>query len=77
MDKKLDTLIKRQAYIGGKWVGEPRMAVIDKASGVEIARVPDLGKAETEAAIAAAHCSAAGLVQTRGQGAFGAPAPLV
>ena len=57
MDKKLDTLIKRQAYIGGKWVGEPRMAVIDKASGVEIARVPDLGKAETEAAIAAAHAA--------------------
>ncbi len=55
MDKKLITLLKTQAYIDGAWVGEPRLPVTDKATGAEIARVPDLGAAETNAAIAAAH----------------------
>ena len=55
MDKKVITLLKTQAYIDGAWVGEPRMAVTDKATGEEIARVPDLGAAETKAAIEAAH----------------------
>src|SRR4030042_1972583 len=55
MDKSLITLLKTQAYIDGAWVGEPRMPVIDKATGVEIARVPELGAAETNAAIEAAH----------------------
>ena len=55
MDKKVITLLKTQSYIDGTWVGEPRMAVTDKATGEEIARVPDLGAAETNAAIEAAH----------------------
>ena len=55
MDKKLITLLKTQGYIDGAWVGEPRMPVIDKATGEEIARVPDMGAAETNAAIEAAH----------------------
>ena len=55
MDKKVITLLKTQSYIDGIWVGEPRMAVTDKATGEEIARVPDLGAAETNAAIEAAH----------------------
>jgi succinate-semialdehyde dehydrogenase/glutarate-semialdehyde dehydrogenase len=55
MDKSLLTLLKTQAFIDGAWVGEPRTPVIDKATGQEIARVPDLGAEETNAAIAAAH----------------------
>ncbi|HEX9881145.1 MAG TPA: aldehyde dehydrogenase family protein, partial [Hyphomicrobium sp.] len=55
MDKKVITLLKTQAYIDGAWVGAPSMAVTDKATGEEIARVPALGAAETKAAIEAAH----------------------
>ena len=55
MDKKVITLLKTQAYIDGAWVGEPTMAVTDKATGEEIARVPALGTAETKRAIEAAH----------------------
>jgi succinate-semialdehyde dehydrogenase/glutarate-semialdehyde dehydrogenase len=55
MDKKLITLIKTQAYIDGAWVGTPKTPVTDKATGEEIARVPDLGAAETRGAIEAAH----------------------
>ena len=47
-------LIRSQAFIGGLWVGRPSLPVLDKASGAEIARVPDLGAAETREAIAAA-----------------------
>lgn len=57
MDKKLITLMKQKAYIDGTWVGEPAMPVIDKATGEVIAKVPDLGAAETRAAIEAAHCA--------------------
>ncbi len=45
------------AYIGGAWVGADSGAtfpVHDPATGVEIARVPDMGAAEAERAIAAA-----------------------
>jgi succinate-semialdehyde dehydrogenase/glutarate-semialdehyde dehydrogenase len=55
MDKTLISLLKTQAFIDGAWIGEPRMAVTDKATGEEIARVPDMGAAETNAAIDAAH----------------------
>ena len=55
MDKNVITLLKTQAFIDGAWVGEARMPVIDKATGEEIARVPAMGAAETNAAIEAAH----------------------
>jgi succinate-semialdehyde dehydrogenase/glutarate-semialdehyde dehydrogenase len=55
MDKKVITLLKTKAYIDGNWVGEPKLPVIDKATGEEIARVPALGATETRAAIEAAH----------------------
>ena len=55
MDKKVITLLKTQAFIDGAWVGEAAMPVIDKATGEEIARVPAMGAAETNAAIEAAH----------------------
>lgn len=54
MDKALTTLLKSKAYIDGQWVGEPGFAVTDKATGEELARVPDLGVAETRRAIEAA-----------------------
>lgn len=55
MDKSLTSLLRTQAFIDGAWVGAPRTPVLDKATGEEIARVPDLGAEETNAAIAAAH----------------------
>ncbi len=50
-------LVKSQAYIGGAWVGTPSTPVLDKATGAEITRVPDLGAIETRAAIEAAHAA--------------------
>lgn len=55
MDKKVITLLKSQAYIDGQWTGKPTMPVLDKATGEEIGRVPELGATETKAAIEAAH----------------------
>jgi succinate-semialdehyde dehydrogenase/glutarate-semialdehyde dehydrogenase len=55
MDKTVISLLKMQAFIDGAWTGEPRLLVTDKATGDEIARVPDLGRDETRAAIEAAH----------------------
>ena len=54
MDMTGLTLLRHRAYIDGHWVGEPGFAVLDKATGDEIAHVPDLGVAETRTAIEAA-----------------------
>ncbi len=54
MDQPVISLLKQQAYIDGAWVGEPKMAVLDKATGESFARVPEMGAAETTAAIDAA-----------------------
>ena len=70
MDKNVITLLKTQAFIDGAWVGEPRMPVIDKATGEEIARVPDLGAAETNAAIEAGAPGVSRLVEAARQGAL-------
>ncbi|MEG6510014.1 NAD-dependent succinate-semialdehyde dehydrogenase [Methyloligella sp. 2.7D] len=48
------SLLKEQCYIGGRWTGEPSLAVTDPATGKQIAQVPNLGAAETKAAIDAA-----------------------
>jgi succinate-semialdehyde dehydrogenase/glutarate-semialdehyde dehydrogenase len=51
------TEIRSLAYIDGAWTGADNgatFAVTDPATGAEIARVPDMGAAETEGAIAAA-----------------------
>ena len=53
----VQTEIRSLAYIDGAWTGADSgatFAVTDPATGAEIARVPDLGAAETERAIAAA-----------------------
>ena len=47
-------LLKQKAYIAGEWVGEACRPVLDPANGQEIAKVPDLGQAETAQAITAA-----------------------
>ena len=50
-------LLREQGYIDGAWVGADRggsFAVTNPANGVELARVADMGRSETERAIAAA-----------------------
>ncbi|MEQ1710222.1 MAG: aldehyde dehydrogenase family protein, partial [Hyphomicrobium sp.] len=57
MTTSTPSLIKSHAFIGGAWVGMPATPVIDKATGVEIVRVPDFGARETRQAIEAAHAA--------------------
>lgn len=55
MKLKRQDLLKDAAYIGGEWrSGAKTYAVTNPADGKEIARVPDMGAAETKEAIAAA-----------------------
>lgn len=50
--------IRSDAFINGRWTaGDKRFAVTNPATGEVIAEAPDLGAAETEAAIAAAHAA--------------------
>lgn len=55
MAQTTQTLIRQQCLIGGQWQGEPSAPVINPATGAVIARVPNLGAAETRTAIDAAH----------------------
>ena len=55
MDQKVDSLIREQCYIDGAWTGQPKNAVTNKATGAEIAKVPDVGGEGARAAIEAAH----------------------
>ena len=51
------TLLKNQAFINGTWVGAQSgktFAVTNPATGAVIVEVPDMGEAETQAAIDAA-----------------------
>jgi succinate-semialdehyde dehydrogenase / glutarate-semialdehyde dehydrogenase len=54
MDKRVITLLKRQNYIDGQWVGEPALPVTNPATGEEIAKVPLTDTKGAKAAIAAA-----------------------
>ncbi len=54
MQRLHEPLIRQQCLIGGEWVGEPSSPVVNPASGETIARVPNLGAAETRRAIGAA-----------------------
>ena len=47
-------LLRQQCLIDGAWVGTPALSVTDPATGATIASIPDLGKEEARAAIAAA-----------------------
>ncbi len=60
MDNSPLSLLRSQAFIDGAWTGEPKMPVLDKATGEEITRVPDMGAVEARAAIAAAHAALPG-----------------
>jgi succinate-semialdehyde dehydrogenase/glutarate-semialdehyde dehydrogenase len=56
-------LLRRQAYIDGAWVGADSgrsFQVTNPADGAVIAEVPDMGRAETKRAIAAAHAAGPG-----------------
>ncbi|MEP0519150.1 MAG: NAD-dependent succinate-semialdehyde dehydrogenase [Hyphomicrobiales bacterium] len=48
------SLLKEHSYINGAWVGTPEVAVTNPATGAELAKVPNLGRLETDEAIAAA-----------------------
>jgi succinate-semialdehyde dehydrogenase/glutarate-semialdehyde dehydrogenase len=50
-------LFRQQCYINGKWVGEPTVEVRNPASRGVIGRIPDLGRTETETAVAAAEAA--------------------
>jgi succinate-semialdehyde dehydrogenase/glutarate-semialdehyde dehydrogenase len=54
MDKRTISLLKKQCYVDGQWVGEPALAVTNPATGDEIAKVPLTSAAGTREAIAAA-----------------------
>ncbi len=53
-------LFREQAFVAGKWIDAPdgsRIDVQDPATGNRLGATPDLGTAETRAAIAAAHAA--------------------
>ncbi|MGD9669724.1 MAG: NAD-dependent succinate-semialdehyde dehydrogenase [Hyphomicrobiaceae bacterium] len=55
MQQRVLKLVRDQAFIEGAWVGTPSAPVRNKATGEIITHVPDMGAAETRAAIEAAH----------------------
>jgi succinate-semialdehyde dehydrogenase/glutarate-semialdehyde dehydrogenase len=55
MDKPTISLVRSQCYVDGRWIGEPKVPVTNKATGDTITRVPDFGEAETRTAIEAAN----------------------
>jgi succinate-semialdehyde dehydrogenase/glutarate-semialdehyde dehydrogenase len=64
--------IRSDAFINGRWIeGARRFAVMNPANGALVAEAPDLGAAETQAAIEAAHAAFPGwaglLAQERAQ----------
>ena len=50
-------LFRQQCYINGKWVGDPSVEVRNPATRGVIGRIPNLGRSETEAAVAAAEAA--------------------
>ena len=54
MEQTPQALIRQQCLINGQWQGEPTTPVTNPATGGTIARVPNLGAAETRVAIDAA-----------------------
>jgi succinate-semialdehyde dehydrogenase / glutarate-semialdehyde dehydrogenase len=54
MDKSTVRLVRNKCFVGGQWIGEPKLPVTNKATGDIIARVPDFGESETRGAIEAA-----------------------
>ena len=50
-------LFREACYIDGKWTGEGSIAVSNPASGGLLGHIPNLGRTETERALAAAHAA--------------------
>ncbi len=50
-------LFRQQCYIDGKWTGEPTVAVHNPATRGLIGHIPNLGRTETDAAVAAAEAA--------------------
>ncbi|HUU25476.1 MAG TPA: NAD-dependent succinate-semialdehyde dehydrogenase [Methyloceanibacter sp.] len=57
MQLKTPGIVKDQCLINGTWTGTPTHEVINPATGAVVGRVPDLGQAETRAAIEAANAA--------------------
>ena len=57
MDQRVDNLIRERNYVNGVWIGEPKLAVTNKATGAEIGKVPMMDTAQTRAAIEAANAA--------------------
>jgi succinate-semialdehyde dehydrogenase/glutarate-semialdehyde dehydrogenase len=51
------SLLREQCFVGGAWIGQGTVPVTDPATGTIIASVPDVGAAETRAAIDAAEAA--------------------
>ena len=54
---KRSDLFRQQCYIDGKWTGDPTLEVRNPATRGVIGRIPNLGGAETELAVAAAQAA--------------------
>ncbi|RYY96574.1 MAG: aldehyde dehydrogenase family protein, partial [Alphaproteobacteria bacterium] len=54
---KRGDLFREQCYIDGKWTGDPTVEVRNPATRGVLGRIPNLGKSETERAVAAAHAA--------------------
>jgi len=54
---KRGDLFREQCYIDGKWTGDPTVEVRNPATRGVVGRIPNLGKSETERAVAAAHAA--------------------
>ena len=50
-------LIKQHAYINGRWVGEPTVAIHNPATGETISQVPNLGYESAVDAVTAAYAA--------------------
>ncbi len=51
------TLLKGQCYVNGSWIGDAATPVDNPATGEVLAKVPNLGAAETTAAVEAAEAA--------------------
>ncbi len=60
MQQRVLNLVRDRAFIDGAWVGTPTAPVRNKATGETITNVPEMGAAETRAAIEAAHRALSG-----------------
>ncbi|GAB7548559.1 NADP-dependent succinate-semialdehyde dehydrogenase [Cupriavidus sp. 8B] len=51
------SLLRRQCYVNGRWLGDPAISVRNPATNEEIGSVPRFGAEEAETAVCAAHAA--------------------